>query len=257
MKINTNGNSKIFINTVYIPPWAAFEHVNAYYEHIAHTINTKEPYARYILLGDFNLPSIDWFSNGDHQLALRYEGRFANELINMLTTCNLTQKNGIKINGRSLDLVISNVDMVVKRIDERNLIIKEDRGHPALDLKINKSDIKFLHSIKTEKINFFNANYEQINDEIRQIDWHSALQSHNIDEAVNIFYDKIHTIINRNAHIIRPKSDLYPKWYSTNLIQMIKDKNYYRNKMKAANGEFYVTLFQSKRKEIKKEKTHA
>lgn len=172
----------------------------------------------------------------------------------MLTTCNLTQKNGIKINGRSLDLVISNVNIVVKRIEEKNLIIKEDKGHPALELEINKSDIKFLHSIKTEKINFFNANYEQINNEIRQIDWHSALQSHNIDDAVNIFYDKIHTIIKKNAQIIRPKSDLYPKWYSENLIQMIKDKNYYRNKMKAANGEFYITLFQLKRKEIKREK---
>lgn len=58
IRINTNGNSKIFVNTVYIPPWASFDHVNDYYEHIVHTVNTKEPYARFILLGDFGFQMV-------------------------------------------------------------------------------------------------------------------------------------------------------------------------------------------------------
>lgn len=34
IRINTSANSKIFINIVYISPWASFEHGNNYYEHI-------------------------------------------------------------------------------------------------------------------------------------------------------------------------------------------------------------------------------
>lgn len=32
LKINTHGNSKIFINTIYIPGWASFDHVNLNFE---------------------------------------------------------------------------------------------------------------------------------------------------------------------------------------------------------------------------------
>jgi hypothetical protein len=34
LKLNTHGNSKIFINTIYIPGWASFEHVNMYFEQL-------------------------------------------------------------------------------------------------------------------------------------------------------------------------------------------------------------------------------
>lgn len=97
VKINTSGNSKLFINTVYIPPWAGFDHVKAYYEQLNEIINTREPYSRFILLGDFNLASIDWFPNGNHQSPLRWEGRIAEEFLNTVNTTNLTQQNGIKI----------------------------------------------------------------------------------------------------------------------------------------------------------------
>lgn len=255
IKVNTKGSSKIFINTVYIPPWATFDHVNDYYEHIVDTINTKEPYARFILLGDFNLPSIDWFPNGDHQIALRSEGRFATELINMLITCNITQKNSIKNErGRVLDLIISNVGISVKRRNMNKIIVNEDKDHPSLDLELDRSDIKLLTSIKTSKLNFFNANYDCINNELRSIDWHDTLQSNDINESVDIFYNTLYEIINNHTPIITPKSDDYPKWFSKKLIEMIKDKEFYRKKMKKPNGEIYSQLFYLKRKEIKNEK---
>lgn len=255
VKINTSGNSKIFINTVYIPPWATFDHVNEYYEHISNIINTKEPYARFILLGDFNVPSIDWFPNGDHQIPTRCEGRFAVELINMLNTCNLTQKNGVKNErGRALDLVVSNVNVSVGRRNLNDILIQEDKDHPTLNLEIDRSDIKFLASIKTSKFNFFNANYENINRELQLIDWQHTLNTNNINEAVGIFYNVINEIIRNNTPIVTPKSDNYPKWFSKNLIEMIKDKEFYRRKMKRPNGDIYVRLFSQKRKEIKIEK---
>lgn len=112
IKINTSGNSKILINTIYIPPWASFDHVKTYYEQISDIVNTREPYSRVILLGDFNLASIDWFTSGDHQIPIRYEGRIATEFHDTLISTNLSQKNGIKNKfSRTLDLILSNMDI--------------------------------------------------------------------------------------------------------------------------------------------------
>lgn len=48
IKINTSGNSNIFINTIYIPPATSFDLVKAYYEQIIDVVNTREPYSRFI-----------------------------------------------------------------------------------------------------------------------------------------------------------------------------------------------------------------
>lgn len=255
IQINTGGDSKVFINTVYIPPWAIVEHRRQYYEHVIDVINTREPFSRFILLGDFNVPAIYWFPSDDHQTAIQYEGRIASELVDLLNACNLTQKNGVK-NGRLriLDLVISNIKVSIRRRDERKILISEDNDHPTLDLVIDKSNIKFLKANKTAKLNFFNANYENINREIQLIDWNIELQADDINDSVDKFYSIINKIITNNTPITIPKPDKFPKWFSFKLIEMIRDKEYYRKKMKQPNNELYGQLFAIKRKEIKREK---
>lgn len=248
VKINTSGSSKIFVNTIYIPPWASFEHVKAYFEQISEIANTREPYSRFILIGDFNLASIDWFD----QMPIRYEGRIAVEFINTLNSTNLSQKNGIKNKfGRTLDLALSNIDISIKR---GNPMVAEDDYHPALIFDMDCNDIKFLKSKRAPKLNFFKADYININNELRSIDWYDLLNTNDINRAVDIFYVKLFEIIRKYTPITSHKSDEYPKWFSKKLIDLIRDKNYYRKKMKKRNGEYFATLFREKRREIKIEK---
>lgn len=252
IKINTSGNSKIFINTIYIPPWAGFDHVKAYYEQISEIMNTREPYSKFIILGDFNLANIDWCSCINYQSPIRYDGRTASELVNTLNSTNLTQKNGIKNKfARTLDLILSNIPIQIVR---GHPIVAEDDYHPTLVFDIDRSDIKFLKSRKTAKYNFFKADYDSINNEIRSIDWYELLNTTDINEAVTIFYSKIYEIIHKFTPICTPKSDKYPKWFSKKLIDLIVDKNYYRRKMRKPNGEHFAVIFREKRREIKKEK---
>lgn len=255
LKINTHNNSKIFINTVYIPPWANHQQVKTYLEHLHDIVNVREPYSRFVILGDFNLPSITWFPSSDHFSAITYEGRTAIQFLNLLNFSNLTQKNGINnINGRILDLVITNIPAHTKRVNGNNIIVKVDVLHPPIQVVFECNDIKFLKSNKSNKLNFFKANYEEINAALHTVDWNRLFQNVEINEAVNIFYNEINDIIREFVPIITPKSDEYPKWFSCALINMIKDKEYYRNKMKKPNGNTYIELFGNKRKEVKKEK---
>lgn len=186
LKLNTHGSSKIFINTVYLPGWASFEHMKLYYEHLFDIINIREPYARYIILGDFNIPSIDWFHDGNYCLPVRFEGRVANELVNMMITTNLRQRNPVKNNfNRTLDLILSNMDFTAQRATE---ITREDEYQNSLRFNLDKSDIKFLKSTKTPKYNFFKTNYDEFNEDLSRINWNLELDCLHVDLAVNKFY---------------------------------------------------------------------
>lgn len=226
IKINTSNNSKIFINTVYIPPWANSEQKESYYNQLIDIINLREPFARLIILGDFN-ESIDWLLFDGYCSAVSYVGRTANILLNTLNVSNLKQWNGIKndSHNHTLDLIISNVAIHVQRT---NGLIPMDTSHPPLFFTFDKSDIKFLVSKKSIKLNFFKTNYNILNDKLRLIDWNLEFDGLNIDQMASKLYDILNTLLWQYCPKIIPKSDEFPKWFSRDLIQMIKDKNYYR-----------------------------
>lgn len=66
LKLNTHNKMKLFIHTIYLQGWANFEQVKSYFEIQFEIINVREPYSRFIILGDFNLSCIEWISNGNH-----------------------------------------------------------------------------------------------------------------------------------------------------------------------------------------------
>lgn len=144
LKLNTSSSSKIFLHTVYLPGWASFEHFTMYFDQLLDIINVREPYARFVLLGDFNILSITWFSNGNHCIPISYEGRIAT---------NLRQSNMIlNQNNRSLDLALSNIPISAKDVDR---LVRMDSHHPPLTVEFSRSDLKFLEAKKTPKFNFF------------------------------------------------------------------------------------------------------
>lgn len=251
LKLNTTGNSKIFINTIYLPGWASFEHVSLYFDQLFDIINSREPYSRFIILGDFNLSCIEWFPQGDNSSPILFEGRQANELINTMTATNLKQFNLIKNKyNKILDLVLSNVGVAVSRA---NYIVNKDNYHPSIIVEFNRSNIKFLNAHKTCKLNFFRTNYPELMNELSNIDWENELAYTNADQASDKFYSIFNPLISKYTPMIKPKSDEFPKWYSLKLINMIKDKEVYRKHMNNSNDERFARLFKLKRKEIKRE----
>lgn len=252
LKLNTSGHSKIYLHSIYIPGWANYEQVNQYFEQLFDIINHREPYARFIIMGDFNLPHIESFPNGNHCIPITYEGRLAADLINTLTASNMSQFNMIrnKLN-RMLDLILSNTLVTVTAASR---LIQTDDHHPPLKIKFDRSDIKFLRAKKTPKLNYFKSNYDELNREIAKINWQQELNFDVIDHAVDRFYSLIMNLIKKHTPLTKPKSDDFPKWYSHDLIQMIKDKNYYRERMNGSSGEMFRKLFTEKTKEVKRTK---
>lgn len=61
LRINLNNSKKIFINCIYISPQTNFDRFNLYLELLQDIINTREPNAQFLIMGDFNLACIEWF----------------------------------------------------------------------------------------------------------------------------------------------------------------------------------------------------
>lgn len=86
-----------------------------------------------MILGDFTLSCIQWEWADNRCIALNYEGRLANELIDTLILTDLAQMNFIKYNvhgnQRIFDLVLTNMTGI--RTTRVNGVVKEDDFHHA------------------------------------------------------------------------------------------------------------------------------
>lgn len=163
ISVNKNkSNSKIYINTVYIPPNSNLSAHDDYFDHITQKVNTAPPDSLFIILGDFNMSSITWFNMGNYCEAFDFSGNIASGLINMINLTNMTQRNSVSnAQGRILDLLLSNIPTInVKRCAFP--FVKEDQYHPSLEILVELSDVKFLKSIKNDKYNFFKGDYDSI-----------------------------------------------------------------------------------------------
>lgn len=92
-----------------------------------------------------------------------------------------------------------------------------------------------------------------INNELDALNWDELFTNQNLDEMVNTFYEVINSIIERYTPVLRPKNDSYPKWFTQKIIQLISDKNYYRDLFKKTNLETFNIFFKMKRRELKYE----
>lgn len=251
LKINTVKSKKIFINCIYINPQSNFDRFNSYLQLLQDIIISREPDAQFVIIGDFNLSSIEWFYHNNHCIAINYEGRHANELLNTITLTNTAQINNIKNHyNRILDLTLTNITGLNTNIVKG--IVNEDLYHPAFLLHLNLIDIKFMKSKKTNKYNFFRTNYTAINNALTAIDWNNEFNDLNVNESTDKFYSIIRNLIHKYTPIIKSKSDEFPKWFSKELIELIKQKEIYFNLKKKTKQQIYILLFNEKRKEIKR-----
>lgn len=217
-------------------------------------MNSSEPDAKFIIMGDFNLPSIEWLYDSNKCIAIASEGRLATEFLNTLTLTELLQVNSVKNNfNRILDLIVTNMEITKPKRTQG--IVPEDPFHPALTFNVNIKDIKFMKSKKTSKLNYFKADYTSINRELDCINWQQEFENLNTNDATTKYYQLTMNIITKFTPKISTKSDNFPKWYSQRLIQLIREKEHYCNlKKRYKDNNLFKLLFSQKRKEIKREK---
>lgn len=143
-------------------------------------MNVDESGAHFVICGDYKLPVMQWSLTDHGCVPIHYDGRAANEIINMMSLTERRQFNHIKNSlNRTLDLVFANFDgeqVELSRPDAS--FVPEHHFHPALALTIKIRMQKTLNSNREPKYNFFRGDYDMLNECLRTVDWSERLESY-------------------------------------------------------------------------------
>lgn len=253
LKISTCNSNKVFINCVYINDKTTFDTLIIYLDLLIDIMNRREPDAHFIIVGDFNLPNIDWLHVDGKNLANNYEGRMSTEFLNMLTCTNLDQINHIKnAYNRTLDLILTNKPNI--RCKLANGIVNEDIYHPAISFSFDSSGIKFMKIKNRAKLNYFKSDYNSFNEDLKLIDWNKMFANKDINLAVDEFYETTKTLTKKHTPSITTSQNEYPIWFSKQLIKLINEKEHLFKLKKRTNNPIHILLHKQKRNAIKAER---
>ena len=124
------------------------------------------------LLGDFNLPAMDWTyhrapNNGIYRLLLEF-----------FSDCELHQfVTSATCHDNILDLIFSNDPQFIKSMETMCPISTSDRNVIVLRPNTpNKPNVHHQSSPTTSLHNFKKGNYSMINDYLSQVDWNALFQ---------------------------------------------------------------------------------
>lgn len=103
--------------------------------------------------------------------------------------------------------------------------------------------------------NFRKCDFTKINSYLQTINWEELLSSEAVDDAVDIFYEKINECFNQFVPLSRYSSGQknFPNWYSTALIKIIREKNkIHKRWKKTKNPRDYdeFSLLRSRQKRV-------
>lgn len=244
----------MYICTVYISPHANSNHYNSFFNKIKENISNFGSSSKILILGDFNLPHINWYNSNDIlEPYLLNRSDTYEHFIDTLNLCNLSQVNKIRnTNNVLLDLVLSNIDyddtLVSRTYD--TLITNEDVHHPTLNISI-KTKIAYLKCKNHKRLNFRKANYIGINNDLSQINW-DFVNVMPLNESV----DKFYSILYENIYKYTPQVNVKKKnpfWFTPEIKSLLRKKEYYRLKWKTTQDPIYYTEF-SKLRQMAKQK---
>lgn len=243
IKINFNVK-QLYVFVIYVPPSTSNEAYDELFNAIQeiHIVNDSNV----IILGDLNIADLnEFYRNGVRSTLI-------NMFENFLSITDLLQVNEIE-NGRNriLDVIVTNLQCSVEKIEG---IVHEDLHHPPLSIElfIPKKNVKQISPSKDPCYNFRRADFETLYLEFVNQDWTLLYNIKSVDEAFELFYTKIYSILDRSV----PKTcrvNKYPPWFNHHIKKLIKEKEKLRKLYKKTNNETYNERFKECRSILKRD----
>ncbi|XP_050663966.1 uncharacterized protein LOC126964735 [Leptidea sinapis] len=220
-------HSDLIICAVYIPPEPRImsDNINALEEQVLF-VNNLHTNSNYLVIGDFNLSCISW--ENDCPLFLKKGPKEVQaagmHLVEELEFINLKQFNFLKnYAGNTLDLCFSNLPLLI--CDNHTPLVNVDRAHPPFTINITDFNKQPLRESFIPRRSFYKADYASISENLSAHDWPSLLRTGTIEEAVDVFYDILYACVDKYVPLRKSKpSRSYPKWYSSALIKIVREK---------------------------------
>ena len=235
VQINANSN-KTNINVIYRRPSQSLEIDTKMYDSLQGTINNIDT----IILGDFNLPQIDWAN-------LTYVESESERLISFVDNNFLHQQVTEPTRGGNiLDLILTNQEYLVSSTSVREQLGSCD--HNMIEFEINNQINCPKESIYVP--NFGKANYDGLNKELDKL---SLIDGH-INEVWTNFKNQFLSL--QNTYIpLHNKSSVCthrPEWFSPKIGRVLRNRNKLYKIKKTTNDPNVLAQYNTARREVKK-----
>ena len=181
-------------------------------EEVSNAIKTlirKRGVKTFILIGDFNLPHINW---NTHSSNVSLEQDFLNMFAENLLIQSI--HTPIRRHGNILDLLLTSSSRQVDnlKVIKESLICKSDHFPITFDIMIR---CKRNKGSKCKLYNFKKANWDRLNSELADINWTSLLDSLEPEAAWINFTETLKQHMQRHIPVITVKSEFQPLWFDS------------------------------------------
>lgn len=247
---------KFVLCVVYLPPNYSTERYLGVLACIENAICMFQS-SKIVLLGDFNLNS--------------FNSSVKSQFDSFTSFCNLRQHNTVtNEHGGILDLVFTNISDAETSVQcSGDVLVPADAYHPPLSISLmfeehhftvsgDSSPTTSARALQSPRWNFKKADLSSVYTEIADIDWAHLYKQVDVDNAADILYNNLHSILNRNVPVHNyPASSFqqryeYPVWFTAEIIKYVKLKHFNLVTYKRRGLLFNKELFRYYRALVKK-----
>jgi len=169
-----------------------------------------------ILIGDFNLPEVDWST-----WTTAHRSR---ALLDAAEECGMEQLVSFSTHnkGNILDLVLTNIPERILDVSEAGRLGHSD--HTAVEVRVAVRGGGGGGGGRNQQPDWNRANWAEIRKELGQIDWNQRLYGKDTEDAWCFLRDSINEAVNRHVPPRRQRNLNKPAWMTQQILQAIRRK---------------------------------
>ncbi|MES9905329.1 MAG: reverse transcriptase domain-containing protein [Sedimenticola sp.] len=221
-QIKLKGNDKLIVGCIYRSPNSPTEA----YENIGRMFKKMKDLrsSHLLIIGDFNYKEINWSEKTtsvgeNHPATLFLEITRDHYLFQHVDKATRMRGNDTP---HLLDLVMTNEENMIDQISYQPGLGKSDHLVLQFCLECYTTESHSTHS----KYNYFNADYEAVNEKIRSIDWDMQLEGKSTEVMWDCFAENLNSIVEENIPVCKTKPDNRPTtpWMNRPAIESLRHK---------------------------------
>lgn len=184
------------------------------------------------VMGDFNMTNVFWTPDLDRENTLlpgEIHSSGDSDLICSLLEADLSQVNFVKNKqGKFLDLIFSNdPDNVLLRKADVPMSRVDRNFHEPIEFSYDVSDFDAM--LPAENMQFYdvrNSDFGGFSNFFADAQWdHIFSDCATVDEAVDLFYEKLSDGLERFVPVLTKKHTSHPPWYTRTVINLKNRKS--------------------------------
>ena len=169
---------------------------------------------RCILIGDFNLPEINWEDGHARGRAAHLLEAAENVLMEQLVTFTTHTR------GNRLDLLLTNIPERVVDVQEAGRLGHSD--HTMILAKVTTNKVESGNP--KEQLDWNRADWNSMRENMASINWRERMENKSGSEAWEMLRDHINTMVAENVPARRRRNQNRPAWLSKEILCAIRRK---------------------------------